>query len=200
MSPQLPPGASVLLNGDAEAPRRLGPALRAAGQSYLAAERLAAAWRPASLSDSLGRARAGLAFAWRSFWGGFGWLAIWPGPAALALAALLTAFAGLALALALVRPALLAEDEAGRRFLRLCGFAALLSLALALVGTMAGAGPDRLPQGRYLLPAAPAWIFPAVALADRAWRRRGAWLLAALMLALDLWMVLGLLWPAFRAP
>lgn len=192
--------AGRLRNGGAEAPRRWGSDLAAGAARYTDIARVLDSV-PGGLADptaSLDRAARGLAFTWRSFWGGFGWLAIWPGPIYSLAAGLLTAFAAVAVALALVAPARLADDRLTAGILRLCAVATLLCLGIAVAGSLAATGPHRLPQGRYLLPALLALALPAVALAERLWPRRGPAVLGALALGLDLAALLGVIWPAFR--
>jgi hypothetical protein len=193
-------GTNRLHNGGAESPRHWGTDLAAGAARYTDLGRLIESV-PGGLADpaaSLDRTARGLAFTWRSFWGGFGWLAIWPGPVYSLAAGLLTAFAAVAAALALVAPARLADDRVTAGILRLCAVAALLCLGIAVAGSLAASGPHRLPQGRYLLPALLALALPAVALAERLWPRRGPAALAALALGLDLAALLGVIWPAFR--
>jgi len=158
---------------------------------------------PGGLADpaaTLRRAARGLAFTWRSFWGGFGWLAIWPGTLYYALAAAMSAIAAAAVLIGLLAPRRLVDDPAAAGTLRVCAVAAVVAVAIAVAGSLAGAGPDRQPQGRYLLPALVPLALLAVALSDRLAPRRGPWALAAGMFALDLWAVLGVMWPAFRGP
>ena len=192
-----------IANGGAEAPRRLGADLWRVGLRYTATPRLIRAL-PGALADpagSLAAARRGLGFAFASFWGGFGWLRIWPGAGYDAVTRLLTLWALLAWALALARPLWLAAGASERaRVLRGAAVAAGLALALALVGSMAGTAGARLPQGRYLLPALLPLALPALALAERLAPRRGPLLLGLTVLALDLWALLGLIWPAYRGP
>ncbi len=188
-----------LVGGDAETPRRLGPVLAAAAARYTAAARLwgalAGGWRDPGAAAA--RAVDGAAFAWRSYWGGYGWLAIWPGAGFLALAGLVTVAATLAVATALVRP----ERVAARPDVaRACAAGVVLGIAAALFGSLAGAGPDRLPQGRYFLAVAAPLSVVMVGLADRAWPRHGAALLAGGVLCLDVWAVVAVVWPAFRGP
>lgn len=192
-------GAPIgLRGGDAEAPRRLGPVVAAAAVRYTAAARLASAVAGGDRDPwgAAGRAWAGLAFAWRSAWGGYGWLAIWPGPGFTAVAALVTLFAGLAVAIGLVRPGGAAQPGT----VRTCAVGVALAIGLAVFGTLAGAGPDRLPQGRYLLAAAAPLTVVVASMADRAWPRRGPAALAALLLGMDAWVALAVVWPAFRGP
>jgi hypothetical protein len=186
------------INGDAEEPERWGRALARGLGRYLDAPRLlrgaAAALRQPL--EGLRSAWRGLAFLMASCWGGYGWLRIWPGPWAAALGLGLGLFMAWAALRALIgpwSPAALARDG---WWLRLCGGASLLAVLVASIGTMLGA-VDRLPQGRYLLPAFPFFALPALVLAERRLPGRGPWLLCALLLALDLWTLLGLLWPAF---
>lgn len=196
------PGVGIA-NGGAEAPRRLGPDLWRFGLRYTAAQRLIRAM-PGALTDpagSLAAAARGLGFTFASFWGGFGWLRIWPGAGYDGAARLLTLWALLAWALALTRPRWLAAGAPETaRLLRGAAVAAGLALACALVGSMAGTAGERLPQGRYLLPALLPLALPALALAERLAPRRGPLLLARTVLVLDLWALLGLIWPAYRGP
>lgn len=191
-------GRSLAFNGGAERPERWGALLARGLGRYLDAPRLrrgaAAALRQPL--TGLRSAWRGLAFLLASSWGGYGWLRVWPGPWAAALGQGLGLFMAVAGLGALLWPRLLAAGPRDGWWLRLCGGAGLLAVLFTAAGTMLGA-VDRLPQGRYLLPAYPFLVLPALALAERRLPARGPWLLCALLLALDLWTLLGLLWPAF---
>ena len=91
------------------------------------------------------------------------------------------------------------EHASSHKLWRGLAIALWIAIAIALIGPIWGAGPDRLPQGRYLLPLAPVFIALGSAMAQRLWRY-GPILLALIILALDLWMVFGTLWPAMLAP
>lgn len=186
------------VNGGAEDPERWGTALMRGMGRYLAAPRLlqaaAAGWRDPL--TGVGPALRGLGFLLRSAWGGFGWLKAWPGPWAAALGASLGLFMVAAATLALARPRTLALGAEDSWWLRVCGAGALAALLVATIGSMAGAA-DRLPQGRYLLPSYPFFVLPGLLLAERLLPGRGPWLFVLLLLALDLWTLLGILWPAF---
>lgn len=200
-------GRDVLRGGDAEAPQRRAERALELLAARLAMDRLARAL-PAALGSPAEAARAagrGGSFLWRSLWGGFGWLALWPGPPLSAAGSALGAAALAALALALTRPRALAPgDPRGAAFLRGAALGFLLALAVAWIGAQAGAGPEKLPQGRYLLPALPAVALVlaagSAALVRRAGRApaRGAALLAAAVLVYDLVLVLGVILPGLR--
>jgi hypothetical protein len=193
-------GVPRLANGGAEEPRRLGRLALAGAWRYADAGRLLTAV-PGGLADAgrtLRRAWRGLTFTYQSFWGGFGWLAIWPEGGYYDLAALLTLFALLANAVALVAPTRLTADPATAVGLRICAAAGLLAVTIAVAGLMAGAPPDRLPQGRYLVAAVVPLALPAVGLADRLARRFGPTVLAASALFLDLTALVHYIWPAYH--
>ncbi len=188
-----------LSNGGAEAPRRAGSVLAAGAVRYTDAGRLIAAV-PGGFAEPesmLRRARRGLAFSFSSLWGGFGWLTIWPGSIYYLIAAGIALSATLAAALALLAPDRLALDQAGSAGLRICALAAVLAVATAVGGSMAGAPPDRLPQGRYLLPALVPLTLPAVALAQRLRPKLGPLALAGIALGLDLASVVLYIWPTY---
>lgn len=188
----------LAINGGAEAPERWGAALARGLSRYLDAPRLfrgaVAVWRDPLAG--LGSAARGLAFLLRSAWGGFGWLKVWPGSWAGALGIGLGLFMAAAALLAMLRPQALALGPQEGLWLRICGFGALAAVLVATAGPMLGA-VDRLPQGRYLLPAYPFFALPGLALAERLWPLRGPWMLCLLLLSLDLWTLFGLMWPAF---
>jgi len=192
-------GTQRLANGGAERPVRLGSAAARALGEYTAAERLLSAV-PGGLREprqTLQRAWRGLTFLQRSFWGGFGWLTHWPGPGCTLAAGGLTCFALIGTLIALIRPRRLVRDAAGAGLLRLCALGAVLSTAAAVAGSMAGWGPDSLPQGRYLLAALVPMALPATALAARLWPRAGPWALAAAALALDAVLLARVTLPGF---
>jgi hypothetical protein len=195
-------GRERLVNGGAEGPRRLGAQLAAGALRYADAARLAATL-PGGLADpprTLARSAGGLAFLARSFWGGFGWATIWPGRPYGLTAGLLTLVVLAGVLQSLVRPASLVTDPGAARLLRWCAVAVLLAVAVATFGSLAGAGPDRLPQGRYLVAALVPLALPAVALAARLAPRWGPFGLAAWALGLDLIALFAVIWPAFRGP
>jgi len=215
-------GRAVLANGGAERPVRVGSTLVRWAAEYANLPRMAAAAGPAlsNPAGSLARLWRGLAFAEQSFWGGFGWLKVWPPASYSALAMGVTAWAIAAMAVAITAPGWLAGEPRGgdarrRRgepeatetlpvLLRLCGIAALAAIAVAVLGSLAGTGDQKLPQGRYLIAAVAPLAMPAAALAERVASRLGgrpglgAWLLAAAVVALDAWAVFGVMWAAFR--
>lgn len=184
-------------------------------------------------AGALRRLQRGLAFTLQSLWGGFGWLKVWPPPAYGWLAGAVTAWAMAGLAAALVAPRRLAgsvardgepdgaEDRDDRdartgrgevrgapcaspAALRLCAAAALAAIAIAVLGSLAGTGDGKLPQGRYLVAAVVPLALPAAALAERAAGRlgapagAGAWALAAAIVILDVWAIAGVMAPAWR--
>ncbi len=189
-----------LRNGGAERARRLGDPIWQGVLRYTAAPRLLAATRSGLLdpAGSLATARRGLGFLFDSFWGGFGWLNVWPGGGYYRLARVLTVWVLMAWLVALLRPAWLAGRPGPEaRALRLCALAAPIALALAIFGSMAGTELTRLAQGRYLLPALPAFALPAAALSLRVAPRLAPVLLALAALALDLLAVFGVIWPFY---
>lgn len=193
-------GAPVDVNGGAERPVRRGAAWAAWTLSYTAARRIlaSAASGAAAPEAALDRAASALAFTFRSAWGGFGWLTLWPGAAHYAVAGLVTAFAVVAAAVALFAPARLAPDPDRARFLRWCAIGAVLALTIAIVGSVAGTAAHKQPQGRYLIPALLPLALPAAALAERWSPRRGPAVLAALVLGLDLAAIGWVIWPGFQ--
>jgi len=189
----------VPINGGAEQPVRAGGAALAALARYTDAERAVRGVLTglANPLESLERAGRALEFTFRSAWGGFGWLTVWPGAGHYASAGLISAWIGASLLVALVSPASLEAGPRGSRALRLCAVAAVLALALALAGSIAGAEAHRMPQGRYLVPALLPAAVPAAALAQRLLPGDGPRLLAAAAIATDLWLLLDVVWEGF---
>ncbi len=192
--------ANLLSNPGAEAPLRVGSPLLAAALRYTDARRLSGAFARAfsDPSDTASEGWRGIHFLFHSFWGGFGWLTIWPRHNYFNLAAVLTLFVLSAQLVALVRPRALASADAVPEALRICAVASSLAIGVAVIGLMAGASWERLPQGRYLIAALVPLTVPAVALADRLLPRRGPIALAAYAITLDLAALAEYVWPAYR--
>jgi hypothetical protein len=192
-------GVERLANGDAESARALGGAVAAWLWRYADVQRLAGAL-PTALDDPRGTAAEawrGVFFLYRSTFGGFGWLTIWPGPGYDLVAGALALFAVGAIATAALAPSWLADSTTTQGLLRTCGVGAALAAAAAIGGSMAGWGPDSLPQGRYLLSALVPIGVSAIALADRLAPRLGPWLLAGTAIALDAVLVWREIVPGF---
>ena len=192
-------GRMVDVNGGAERPNRRGTDWLEGLGRYTAAERLLSA-TAVGLRDPRGaleRGTSALGFTFRSAWGGFGWLTLWPGRLHYVLAALLTCAAALGCGAALTAPGWLSDDPERARFLRLCAIGALLALAIAIVGSVAGAAPHKQPQGRYLIPALLPVVLPTVAFAERVLPGHGPLVLAALAIGLDLAALGWVVWPGF---
>lgn len=180
-------GVTRLVNGGAEAPGRWGAGIGGMLSRYLEVDRLRRAV-PGGLVRPLASLRlagSGLAFMFRTFWGGFGWATIWPGRVVYGLAALLTGWAMLATGIALIYPGGLTDDPAAARALHWCALASVAALAIALVGGLAGVPAGQWPQGRYLVAAlVPLWL-PAVALAGRTGGRVGLGALIVIAMAIE---------------
>jgi hypothetical protein len=193
-------GLPRLVNGGAETPRRLGTVLLRAATAYADLGRIAASL-PHGLAQPgnvvVAGARA-LEFTVRSFWGGFGWLTIWPGPLHYRLAVGLALFVALAHAIALVAPGRLRSDPTAASLLRASAGMAVLAVGISAVGSMAGWGPGHLPQGRYLLAALVPLALPPVALSERLRSGTGPWILVLAAVLLDVWANVSYIWVGFR--
>lgn len=195
-------GRQRLQNGGGEVSRRLGSIALSRAARYADIQRLVGS-APGGLRDPVGtlrRAWRGLFFSYRSFWGGFGWLMLWPGPRYDNIAGALSIFAAAAAVVAMVAPGRIAATPAAAGFLRLCALSAVAAIAVSIAGSMAGWGGDSLPQGRYLLPALVPMALVAIALAEALVPRYGGLVLAGAAIALDLAIVVGVVLPGFAGP
>jgi hypothetical protein len=123
-------GIEVLVNGGAESPRRLGSLLVSGAARYTDIWRVAR-HAAVGLSDpvtSAARTWRAVDFLFRSYWGGFGWLTVWPPTPIPQGRYLLTAVVPLFL------PAVALADRIarGRGPLALCGLALTLDLLLVV--------------------------------------------------------------------
>ncbi len=193
-------GVAMDINGGAETPTRRGTVWVESLMRYTSAERLLHATRAGIKAPgaALERGVSALAFTFRSAWGGYGWLTLWPGSVHYGLAALLTLAAIAGCAAALFAPKWLVRDQDAARFFRLCAVGAIIAVAAAIVGSVAGAEAHKQPQGRYLIPALLPIALPTAALAERIAPGRGPLVLAALAFWLDLAAIGWVIWPGFQ--
>jgi hypothetical protein len=193
-------GSERLANGDAETPMRVATVLVTALAAYTDAPRVATA-AVAGLADpveSIRRTRRALVFLFRSYWGGYGWLTLWPPLALYAGAAVVTGAVLGGLVLALLAPARVATSPAEAQLARVGAAAVCAAVVVVLLGSVAGRGIEGIPQGRYLLAAVVPLVLPAVLLLDRLSPRWGVWSLSALVLAMDVIAVTYVIWPGFH--
>ncbi|MFN2250632.1 MAG: hypothetical protein ACK2UL_01835 [Anaerolineae bacterium] len=193
-------GTERLSNPGAERPRRLALALSSGIGRYTDAARVlrAAAMGATDPLASAARAARSGAFMFRSYWGGFGWLTVWPPRAVYWAAALLTGLAAAGCLAALLAPDRLARDEREAAVLRALAVATLLAVTVTALGSTAGRGIVGIPQGRYLLTALVPLLAPAVALTRRVAPRWGVLAVCLLGFAIDTYLTVWVIWPAYR--